>query len=466
MLFTAPLLLAAFAALPVLWWLLRVTPPAPRREVFPAVRLLLGLTVPEETPARTPWWLLALRLLAAALVILGLAGPVLHPGAALPGQGPVLLAIDNGWAAAADWPAREQAAMSVLDRAQRAGRGVALLATAADGEGAAPLVSPVLPAAVQRTRLAALHPQPWPSDRGADAAALARLDARCRSSGEAAAGGPGAAAPGAARCPGTVVYLADGLTDGPGFDRFARALAALGPVRDLRAAVPPQLLLPPENRGDSLLVRVAQPPRPVPTQVTVLAATASGQPLATIQVRIPPGAPVGSAPLRLPPELRNRLGRLVLQGVASAGATVLLDERWRRRPVGLAAADPTAANTPFLGTLYYVSRALGPYADLREAGLDALLRAPVSAIVLADDPLPPGPQRRALAAWVRAGGELIRFAGPRTAAAPVQDPDPLLPVQLLSGDRALGGAMSWSRPEHLAPFPPPRPSPAWRCRKT
>ncbi len=460
MLFTAPIVLAAFAALPVLWWLLRVTPPAPRREAFPAVRLLLGLTAPEETPARTPWWLLALRLLAAALVILGLAGPVLHPGAALPGKGPVLLAIDNGWAAAADWAARTRAAAAVLDRAARAGRGVALLATAADGEGAPPRVSPVLPAAVQRTRLAALRPEPWPSDRSADAAALAALGARCGSGDGTAPAAPGAVEAGPkdqAGCPGTVVYLADGLTDGPGFDRFARALAALGPVRDLRAAVAPQLLLPPENRGDALLVRVAQPPRPVPAEVRVLASTAAGQPLAQTTVRIPPGAAVGTAPLRLPPELRNRVSRLVLPGVASAGAVVLLDERWRRRPVGLASADRAAANAPFLGTLYYVSRALGPYAELREGGLDALLHDPLSALVLADDPLPPGPQRNALAAWVRAGGELIRFAGPRTAAAPSAQADPLLPVQLLSGDRALGGTMSWGRPEHLAPFPPDSP---------
>ncbi|MDE2581414.1 MAG: BatA domain-containing protein, partial [Rhodospirillales bacterium] len=129
MLFTAPIVLAAFAVLPLLWWLLRVTPPAPRRQAFPAIRLLHGLIAPEETPARTPWWLLALRLLAASLLILGLAGPVLHPGTALPGHGPVLLVIDNGWAAAADWPARERAAAAVLDRAARAGRGVAVLAT-------------------------------------------------------------------------------------------------------------------------------------------------------------------------------------------------------------------------------------------------------------------------------------------------------------------------------------------------
>ena len=44
-------------------------------------------------------------MLAAALVILALAEPVLNPNSekALTGSGPVVLVVDNGWAAAAQW---------------------------------------------------------------------------------------------------------------------------------------------------------------------------------------------------------------------------------------------------------------------------------------------------------------------------------------------------------------------------
>ena len=41
--FVEPLILLALAGLPVLWWLLRQTPPAPQRLRFPAIRLLLDL---------------------------------------------------------------------------------------------------------------------------------------------------------------------------------------------------------------------------------------------------------------------------------------------------------------------------------------------------------------------------------------------------------------------------------------
>ncbi len=75
--FGAPWVLAALAGLPLLWWLLRVTPPQPRRILFPPLRLLLGLKDEEQTPAHTPWWLLLLRILAAALLIFALSDPLL-----------------------------------------------------------------------------------------------------------------------------------------------------------------------------------------------------------------------------------------------------------------------------------------------------------------------------------------------------------------------------------------------------
>src|SRR5512146_3315900 len=89
--FAAPWLLAALAALPVIWWLLRVTPPTPRRVSFPAIRLLFGLVPREEMPARTPWWLILLRMALAALVVVALAQPLLNPRAPLAGDGAVAL---------------------------------------------------------------------------------------------------------------------------------------------------------------------------------------------------------------------------------------------------------------------------------------------------------------------------------------------------------------------------------------
>ena len=64
---------------------------------------------------------------------------------------------------------------------------------------------------------------------------------------------------------------------------------------------------------------------------------------------------------------------------------MLLDERWRRRPVGLIAADREAADAPFIGPLYYLQRALGPFTEVREGTISQLLTRDLSVIVLADD---------------------------------------------------------------------------------
>src|SRR5260370_8228430 len=128
--FASPWILAALAGLPVIWWLLRVTPPAPRQIAFPAIRLLLGLVPREETPARTPWWLILLRTVIAGLVIIALAHPLLNPQTRLAGDGPVALVIDDGWAAARDWKRRQAAAIDILAAAERESRHTVLVPTA------------------------------------------------------------------------------------------------------------------------------------------------------------------------------------------------------------------------------------------------------------------------------------------------------------------------------------------------
>jgi len=96
--FAEPLLLAGLLSLPVLWWLLRVMPPRPRRIEFPPTRLLFDITPKEETPSRSPWWLTLLRLIAAALVIFAAAGPIWNPRTEVAGNNaPLVLLLDDSW---------------------------------------------------------------------------------------------------------------------------------------------------------------------------------------------------------------------------------------------------------------------------------------------------------------------------------------------------------------------------------
>ncbi|MBM3613184.1 MAG: hypothetical protein FJX19_09485, partial [Alphaproteobacteria bacterium] len=273
--FAAPWLLVALAALPVLWWLLRVTPPAPKRQRFPAIRLLFELARREETPSRTPWWLLLLRLIAAAILIVALAQPVLNPRELAPGSGPVLLVVDDGWPSGPDWTLRQRALDQIVDRAERAGRNVALLATAADERGQPPAVTPAMPAPEMRQRLAALRPKPWAPDREAARAALRAFQP-----------------------PGTVsaYWLSDGIEHArEAADRhgdLADELQRLGSLVVLAAPreQPTRLMLAPRSEAGQIVARLAQTPSAIAGEVAVLARTADGRTLARIELAFPPGA--------------------------------------------------------------------------------------------------------------------------------------------------------------------------------
>ena len=126
--FAQPLVLLGLLSLPVLWWLLRLIPPRPRRVEFPPTRLLFDIKPKEDTPARTPWWLTLLRLTLATLVILAAAGPLWNPPVATTtGATSIALLIDDGFGAAASWDARLRTADDIVARAEADNRGVALI---------------------------------------------------------------------------------------------------------------------------------------------------------------------------------------------------------------------------------------------------------------------------------------------------------------------------------------------------
>jgi hypothetical protein len=324
------------------------------------------------------------------------------------------------------------AAAAALDRAGREGRAAALLATAPGETGEGPRVIGPMPASDLRTRLAALRPKPWAPDH---TAALAALDAW------------------RAANPGSLASLAvsDGVehsAQGSASGALQAALAAAGPLTLARSEQPVRLLPPPVAEADRLRLRVQQLPQSVASEAVVLARTGDGRALARAAVPLPEGAASADAVLELPVEIRNQVVRLELEDAPGAGGVLLLDERFRRRPVGLLPGIEESADTPLIGDLFYLNRALAPYAEMRRGSLDRLLSRPIAVLALADRPVPEGPERDALLAWINAGGTLIRFAGPRLA----ERPDTLLPVPLRA-ERQLGGALSWEQPQRLAPFP-------------
>ena len=431
--FTAPLVLTALLLLPVIWWLLRLIPPSPRRVAFPPARLLADIDKREETPDNSPWWLTLLRLLLAAAIILALAGPIWRPLADAPaGSGPLWIVLDNGWASSSGWETRRRTAEQLVETAADSGRPVLLAATA---EGAdQPLVPQNARLALERLRV--LEPRAWPANRGELTLGLRK----------AAQETP----------PGSVVWLAeDAATAGtPRFVEDLRALAGESALTVMTGLGRPTVLADARNDIEALTVSVlADAPSTAPR--TIRALDMRGLTLGEADATFEDDGVTGAARFDFPVELRNDVARLELVGQDSAAGVQLLDDRWQRRTVGLVSGASADQAQPLLSPLYYLERALSPFAELRRPreenlaeALPDLIEQGVSVIVLADVGRLPEGAMEAVAAWVEQGGVLLRFAGPRMAGGT----DDLVPAALRAGDRTLGGSLSWEQPQPLASF--------------
>ncbi len=438
--FVAPFALAGLLVLPVIWWLIRVTPPAPRRVVFPPIRFLLNLRTTDETADRTPPWLLLLRLLIAALIILGVARPVYVADPLPATDDPLLLIVDDGWAAAGQWSGIKSAAAQALDRAERQDRPVILVTTsAAPPDRPAPPPRPMT-ANQARDALAAMRPKPWAVDRDR---ALADLRDRLAQVGIAAA---------------EIVWLTDGLRGGAAapdasalLDTHLRGLGPLSVVRPESVDLPVTLDAAPGSGGaEGLQLTARRADDQGVRTVQLRFADDAGLPVATRSVTFEPGADAVDVAVDLPSEWLNRVERVDIVEERTAAATLLLDSRWRRRPVGLVGGTAFDADQPLLSPYYYLQRALEPVAELRPGDVDALLSRALSVMITADIGAFDAVRAEAIRRWVEQGGMLIRFAGVRLAES--GGADGLTPAPVRQGVRDIGGTFAWRGSGRLDEF--------------
>ncbi|MDX5595349.1 DUF4159 domain-containing protein [Pseudovibrio sp. SPO723] len=431
--FSAPWVLAGLVLLPVLWWLLRLTPPRPLQTVFPPLRLLLDIEKQEETPNKSPWWLTLLRLLLAALLILALAGPVWNPlTRAVSGTDPLWLIIDNGWDAANTWDQQQRLADLLIHNAVENGQPVLVIASA-DGQRQQATLTDATSA---RDHIRALEPRSWPSNRED----VAKLLETSSTQGEA----------------GAVVWLPS-LLEAEGDAAFLSALAQLNADEVVVFEPDAQVIALKNlrNSAGSMEIDVTRLSAGEPSVHTLMAIDSRGRAIAQQSITLDAGTESAQAVFDLPSDLRNDIAQINVVGQASSGTTFLVDERWKRRKVGILTDNLAQEAQPLLSPRYYLTRALAPFADLpgtrsrdlRQA-IDDLIDKGVTVMVLANIGTLPSSAEERLSQWVENGGTLVRFAGPNMAA----EVDSLIPVRLRGGDRTLGGSLSWKQPQPIGSF--------------
>jgi Domain of unknown function (DUF4159)/Aerotolerance regulator N-terminal len=425
--FLTPLSLLALLSLPLLWWLLRATPPAPLRVFFPPMRFLRDVKDDEETPDSAPLWLRLLRLCIATLVILALASPVWSPRQNDTGDGPLILVVDNGWASASAWPAMQKNALALTHAGKQR---MAVLFSANTDTPKTGLR--FITRAAGREQIKDHRVRPWPPQR---LRAVAQIEALKKAGGIADNT--------------RIVWLSDGLDHGHARE-VMDAMARIAPAKIYTPGPQAQavLMAAPKTTARGLQITAHRADPAQKTTMAVQAMDTQGAVLAGTELVFETGQKIASADMILPLQMRNRLGLLQLPNARSAGASWVFDGGWATPLVGLITPGGDTDRQPLLSGFYYLQKALAPHAQIVRDRLDALLAQKPAVLVLTDPAGPTEADMEKLDGFVQAGGLLIRFAGPHLAVKT----DALVPVNLRAGGRLMGGAFGWEVPQALAPF--------------
>jgi hypothetical protein len=435
--FTNPLVMAAgMGALPPIWEMLKSVPPKPWEVFFPAIRLLFNLHSEDQSPARMPLWQRALGVSIPFFLTLGLAQPHLHPDKALAGKGPILTVVNNGWGSGPNWTERVDGMKRAIDRAEREHRPILLLPTAQPADGSPLKLLEPVSAAEARRMMQDIKPEPWPSDYKAALDQVKSLSFKE---------------------PASVVWLSDDQ-NGPGALELAQQLKSIGRLTVFRddESEDAHLLVPPDATADTLTVSVKRPSAAKPDVVILAASDEFGKVLAQTQVDFKEGEKEAKGTFKVPAEVQNQITGVSILGENSAGAKIMLDERWRRRPVGVVNDGAGNSYSSLLNQSTYVEKALGSYVDMRQGSVDDLLKRKMAVMIMTDDVGLSESSHKKISDWVNDGGTLLRFAGPNLAAQAKPDDD-LLPVQLRPGAHEISNQMAGTGPGKLDKFDPSSP---------
>ncbi|MBI1300102.1 MAG: DUF4159 domain-containing protein [Alphaproteobacteria bacterium] len=436
--FMQPIILSVLLALPALWYLLRITPPAPQRIRFPAARFFESLMAEEQTPSKTPWWILALRILMAALLIIALAKPVFNPAEALQGSGSIRIIIDTGWASAQTWEQQIAAGEELILQAEREKREIYIIPTTRNTLETQYQQFGPLSGGEALAVLKGLEPHPWPANYALLSNFIDNQDTQT----------------------GQTYWLSHGLDEGAAvtlFDAFKKDSATLIKIPSKEST--PILLRPSDNTAkiinkediSDIRIDIETPTSIADNTPAILHALGGNGEILDVQtVSLSRSQQRQTANFVIPENLKTTISKFRIQGRKGAGALFILDDQFKKRNVGIAASEQANKTSPLIDASYYITRALEPYANITISDINTLLTNENDVLILPDIAAIPTETLNKLTAWIQDGGLLLRFSGPTMAEN--NGEQFLLPVRLRAGGRSLSGSLSWEDPQNIKAF--------------
>lgn len=425
MTFSYPWILTALLGLPALYWLIKISPPSPKIIAFSAIQFLLPLKQREETTTSIPWWLLAIRLLIAFLIIVGLAGPKLDAPNEFRPSGPAVIFIDNNWSTAPSWDKIETRLNQLLDLLKDQQQLVYLIPLSLQPPNH-PLQLTALRPEDAFNQVLTMQPTSLPLDRGQIQSIIPELKKIVGVS---------------------FHWFSSGLEvtkHKQDSERLFSEISEIGPLTVYRADQIrfPLMISALEFQGKTTIIPISKPVGSLLNKGTLVARADAGKILVQKDFSFDGDQHKTLVSLTLPLQIRNDITSFEIVGGNSAASKYLMDNRHQRKKVGLVSNQQTSHSQAFLDENHYLEKALFPYFELEKEPLARLLNSDNSIIVLGDAGTHSPKQEAQIKAWINKGGVLVRFAGPKLSNSRTT----ITPVRLRSGSRNLDGSISWSTP--------------------
>ena len=406
-LFLNPWLLTLLLGLPLLWKLLKATPPPPKQIPFSAMMFLEGLTPLKTTAQSAPWWLVFLRALLVVLLIVAAAHPVARQGTGSVDKKAIVLLVDNTPPAAKAWQSLHQAMVTLGDQAIAKGQPLYVL----------PLVGGFSPAPLDQQSWESLKntlaPLPWLGKPPPVTETLKTLAAQ-------------------ADMPLAVSFLSSGLLTKEQLLQLPPTVQSYVPDKTAQLAASIRDVARVEG---GVMVRTDVYNDTLPLTIALI--DQNGQVIARKALED------GAATLPVPFAARKDIRRVEIEGATTLLEKYFSDSSWQQPNIGIIAPDDKAVGQNLLEERYYLQKAAAIFTAVTQGTVEKLLAQKVPVLLWADSVPLREQEREALTAWVKQGGVLLRFAGEGMATA---GEDSLLPVALRYGVQEFATAVAWGKP--------------------
>lgn len=437
--FLNPWVLSFLVLLPVIWFLLRVTPPPASVIALSTARFLQGLVAQSKTPSKTPWWILLLRILILALIIVALSRPILNKTDLLNLQGvnynSVRVVVENGRQSALNWTKIKDNAENILNQAQRDNLEVWICVTALrqSAGGVSDYCKEAMTATDALAFVKGIEPLPWDSEYNKALKSLMEISPEHS----------------------VVTYFMGSGTRSQGFDEFVSMLQSGGSLRYFmpeKQDMPAMLVVQNDSIYKKINMHVQDSLKESESRsFDLIVLSEDGKIIDSVKA-----SSEEEIIINIPDEYSSKVKSAKISGFNSAQAVHYFADSANAGKKVVIVTGNKENSVSLLEGERYLEKAFESFTNaVKTENITDAINLNPSVIVIHKQGVLGFSDYEYLIDWIESGGTFVSFADQDLIAdyrVNKELYDMILPVSLINDSRAMNGVLAWGEPAEFSEF--------------